>query len=101
MKLVYCKDQIRKAAKFIYKKNPSLMIPGRTVDSIERHITDTMFRYANEVEKKLKSKKDWRFVTTGGFWIIITLETKNILNADVLVDPAVNVDDIDYTTEEL
>ena len=48
-------------------------------------------KYAKEVKRHIKTDTDWRYLATGGYWILISLDG-DFLHADVLVDPAVGTD---------
>jgi len=96
MKLSYNKKQIKKVAKFLFKKNPAFRDSGQEIENIKTTIESDLFRYAKEVKSNLKKDKDWRILSTGGYTIIIMLEYSDSLVAEILVDASI-ASDPDYT----
>lgn len=87
MKLIYSKNQVKKAAKYIWKKNPAAPRFAQSEVLLANQIERELIKYAHEVFVKLRKDKDWRILATGGYWIIIMLDSDDILQAHVLVEP--------------
>ena len=102
MKLEYDFTQLSKAAKFLWKKNPAYQARGMSVSDIKEVILEDLKRYALEVKGNIKSGNDWRFLSTGGYFILIFHEDgESYLNAEILVNASVSEDDHDYMTIDI
>lgn len=87
MKYTYDYAQIRAAAKFILKHNPSAYRWNVTED----FLVDEIIGYCRESAQRLKercagNKYDVTFMTTGGYWILAK-GTSEKVDVDVLVNP--------------
>ena len=98
MKLEYNVTQIKKTAKFLWKKNP-WMRTTRQSHEIEASIIKTLKKYAREVKRNIEIGDIWWPMSTEGYTIIIFQEGDKLLSAEVLVDAGVA--EADYTRIDL
>ena len=102
MKLDYDVTQLSKAAKFLWKKNPIYRVRGDTIADVKESILRDLKRYAKEVKSKIKNGDDWRFLSTGGYTILIFQDDQDhLLTAVILVDASVSEDDHDFMTIDI
>ena len=90
MVVIYQPEQVRRAAKFLAKRNPAFA--DRTARDVEKLIMDRLREHVRDVKKHLKRGTDWRFMASGGYWILAFLSDDQSIEVDVLVDAAIGRD---------
>lgn len=97
MKIEYDFTQLSKAAKFLWKKNPIYQARGQTVASVNEAIRKDLMRFALDVKRNIKTGKDWRFLSTGGYTILVFQDDSGKgLIAEILVDASVGIEGEDH-----
>ena len=87
MKVIYCPEQVRRAAKFLHKRNPAFSI--REIPDIQADIMAALRHHVKVVCKCLKDGDDWHFMASGGYWILAYCIDDGAIQVDVLVDAAI------------
>jgi hypothetical protein len=85
IKWTYQPKQIKKAAKFIFKKNTSL-------DESITEIENSIYAMIDDGIKRNERGEEHLFASTGGWTILFFLDDEGYGTIDVLVDPNVSND---------
>lgn len=81
MKLIYCPSQLSEAANFLAERSP---LKHKSSSDWLQEIYDTMVNVAKEDK--------YSMVGTGGYYISFSKEEDGAVDANVLVDPALGID---------
>ena len=87
MKVIYQPRQVRRAARFLRKRNQKF--ESWTVERVEQSIMATLRDHVRKVKKCVKAGDDWHFTCTGGYWILAWLADEKTIQVEVLVDASV------------
>ena len=88
MKVIYQPRQVRRAAKFLAKRNPAFA--SRTAGEVEDTIMASLRDHAQAAKKCIAEDSDWHYTFTGGYFISAFLAADDVIEIDVLVDAAVD-----------